>query len=237
MVLNPQQTRFVREYLIDLNGKQAAIRSGYSAKTATQIASRLLSYVHVAKEIARLGAEYHHRLELSGERVLADLQAIAFADPRELVEHRHVNCRHCWGIDHRYQYSRMEWIDRIEGYEDDCQRALVLGNATPRPLRQDGGEGFDRTRDPNPDCPECRGDGKHEVFFKDTRKLSKAAARLYAGAKIDKGGKEMLLRNQDKAIESLGRHLKLFTDKVELTGKLTLEDLVAGSMTPTKEKI
>ena len=41
--LNPKQQRFVDEYLIDLNGKQAAIRAGYSEKTAEVQASRLLS--------------------------------------------------------------------------------------------------------------------------------------------------------------------------------------------------
>jgi phage terminase small subunit len=43
--LTPKQQRFVAEYLVDLNGKQAAIRTGYSAKTAEQQASRLLSNV------------------------------------------------------------------------------------------------------------------------------------------------------------------------------------------------
>ena len=41
--LTPRQARFVDEYLIDLNATQAAIRAGYSAKTAQPQSSRLLS--------------------------------------------------------------------------------------------------------------------------------------------------------------------------------------------------
>ena len=46
--LTPKQEMFVREYLVDLNGTQAAIRAGYSPKTANEQASRLLANVNVA---------------------------------------------------------------------------------------------------------------------------------------------------------------------------------------------
>ena len=45
--LNDKQAAFVREYVVDKNGKQAAIRAGYSAKTAEAQASRLLSNAKV----------------------------------------------------------------------------------------------------------------------------------------------------------------------------------------------
>ena len=50
--LTVKQQRFIEEYLIDLNATQAAIRSGYSEKTAQEQGSRLLSNVKVAKAIA-----------------------------------------------------------------------------------------------------------------------------------------------------------------------------------------
>ena len=52
--LSPKQALFVREYLIDLNATQAAIRAGYSAKTARQQAADLLAKPDIAEEIARL---------------------------------------------------------------------------------------------------------------------------------------------------------------------------------------
>lgn len=53
MKLTPKQMRFVDEWLIDFNGKQAAIRAGYSAKTAEATAARLLRNVKVQAEISR----------------------------------------------------------------------------------------------------------------------------------------------------------------------------------------
>src|SRR5262249_53478937 len=47
--LTPKQERFVQEYLVDLNATQAAIRAGYSKKTATEQASRLLTNVKVSE--------------------------------------------------------------------------------------------------------------------------------------------------------------------------------------------
>lgn len=57
--LNPKQLKFIDEYLIDLNAKQAAIRAGYSVSTAEAQGSRLLSKSHI---LARVDAR---RLELS----------------------------------------------------------------------------------------------------------------------------------------------------------------------------
>ena len=51
--LNTRQTRFVAEYLIDLNVTQAAIRAGYSAATAKQIGSKLLSHVDVKRAVEK----------------------------------------------------------------------------------------------------------------------------------------------------------------------------------------
>jgi len=49
--MNDKQRRFVEEYLIDLNATQAAIRSGYSAKTAEQQGSRLLSNANISDAV------------------------------------------------------------------------------------------------------------------------------------------------------------------------------------------
>ena len=62
MTLTPKQARFVEEYLIDLNGKQAAIRAGYSPGTAEVQASRLLrnAKVRFALEDAMLARSSAH---------------------------------------------------------------------------------------------------------------------------------------------------------------------------------
>lgn len=78
--LTPKQQRFADDYLIDLNGKQAAIRAGYSEKTAEQQASRLLSNVKVQAYIQKRKAERIERTEITQDMVICELACIAFSN-------------------------------------------------------------------------------------------------------------------------------------------------------------
>src|SRR4051812_24185381 len=51
MPLNDRQARFVAEYLVDLNATQAAIRAGYSTRTANEQAARLLANVRANRNL------------------------------------------------------------------------------------------------------------------------------------------------------------------------------------------
>lgn len=77
--LTDRQERFVEEYLVDLNATQAAIRAGYSARTANEQAARLLANVSVGEAVARAKAERSARIGLTQDRVLEELAAIGFA--------------------------------------------------------------------------------------------------------------------------------------------------------------
>jgi phage terminase small subunit len=76
--LTPRERRFVEEYIVDLNGKAAAIRAGLgkSAKSATEMASRMRKKPHVAAAISALMAE---RNGVTGAAVVGELGAIAFS--------------------------------------------------------------------------------------------------------------------------------------------------------------
>jgi phage terminase small subunit len=78
--LTPKQQAFVREYLVDFNATQAAIRAGYSAKTAVQSGFENLRKPDIQTEIKRHSAERHEKLELTADRVLSELMQIAFAN-------------------------------------------------------------------------------------------------------------------------------------------------------------
>jgi phage terminase small subunit len=83
--LTPKQQRFADEYLIDLNQTQAAIRAGYSVKTATEQASRLLTNVNISAYISERMAEHSARTGVNQERIIRELARIAFLDPTQLV--------------------------------------------------------------------------------------------------------------------------------------------------------
>ncbi len=71
--LTPKQVRFVGEYLIGLNATQAAVRAGYSEKSAKQQRSRLLTNADVQAAVAKGQAEKAEKLGLSQEWVLRRL--------------------------------------------------------------------------------------------------------------------------------------------------------------------
>lgn len=75
--LNEKQKRFCEEYVIDHNGKVAAIRSGYSYDTAAQIASRLLTKAKVQEYIQVLKKAQVKRLERTADDVLEGMWKIA----------------------------------------------------------------------------------------------------------------------------------------------------------------
>lgn len=83
--LNPRQTRFVDEYLIDLNATQAAIRAGYSEKMAGRIGYQLLEKPRVQEAIHARQADRSARTEITQDRVLRELARIGFFDIRKLT--------------------------------------------------------------------------------------------------------------------------------------------------------
>lgn len=78
--LTPRQSRFVAEYLITLNATQAALKAGYSAKTAEHCGPRLLGIVGVASAIQDSLAKRAARTEVTADRVVTELARIAFGD-------------------------------------------------------------------------------------------------------------------------------------------------------------
>ena len=77
---------FVQEYLVDLNATQAAIRAGYSEKTARSQGQRLLTNVDIKTAIAKAKKERADRLEISQDRVALELARIGYADIRKLFK-------------------------------------------------------------------------------------------------------------------------------------------------------
>lgn len=209
--LNPNQARFVYEYLRDRNKTAAYIRAGYKCDgLAGESAARRL-YRHVAVNRAIVAAERAQlrRLEMDADEVLRHYIEIATADANELTQLRRVNCRHCWGSDNAYQWKDEEEFFKAEQNAEALREGGQKNVTQPRDI---GGYGFVSNDDPNPDCPKCHGEGIEEVFINDTRDLSGPARRLYAGVKQTKNGIEILTRDQDAALKVLAQRFKLVPD-------------------------
>lgn len=78
--LTEKQKRFCEEYLIDLNATQAAIRAGYSKKTANRIAAENLSKPDIQLHLQELMRQRSERTGITADFVIEQLSHIAAAD-------------------------------------------------------------------------------------------------------------------------------------------------------------
>ena len=86
MALTEKQQRFVDEYLIDLNATQAAIRAGYSVKTADKQGWQLLEKTRIAEAISEKMAERSRRTGVNQDRVVMELAKIAFVNAADVID-------------------------------------------------------------------------------------------------------------------------------------------------------
>lgn len=165
MALTAKQRRFVDEYLIDLNATQAAVRAGYSKKTAQEQGSRLLSNVMVAAEVEAAQARRSERTEITQDMVLRELAKIGFSDIRKVVR---------WGN------TELRVADAEEDGATEVHHGLALISS--------------------------------EEIDDDT------AAAI---SEISEGREGLKVKLHDKkgALVDIGRHLGMFKDRVEHTGK------------------
>ena len=82
--LTPKQKYFVEEYMIDLNATKAAIRAGYSEKTASRIGPELLGKTCISNAIEKAQLARSSRTEVTADRVVKELARIAFVDARQI---------------------------------------------------------------------------------------------------------------------------------------------------------
>lgn len=153
MALTPKQELFVQEYLIDLNATQAAIRAGYSVKTAGVIAAENLKKPSIRARIDAAMAARSRRTGVNQDRVIRELARIAFVNAPDVIN---------------------------------------IDEATVRD---------DADRD-------------------DTAAIASVKVKIIPGDAGDGTEREIRLADKLKALELLGKHLGIFSDKLELSGQV-----------------
>lgn len=149
--MTKKQKRFVEEYLIDLNATQAAIRAGYSPKTANEQGAQNLAKLSIRAAIDKAQAERSRRTGINQERVVQELAKIAFLNPADVI---------------------------------DMDRAAIQ-------------EGADR------DDTACIASVKVKSIPTEAGAITECEVKTY---------------DKLKALELLGRHLGMFTDKLKVEG-------------------
>ena len=184
MSLTAKQKRFCDEYLIDLNATQAAIRAGYSEKTAYRTGADNLRKPQIEEYIAKRQKELSRSTEITQERVIKELALIAFSNN---ADYAHV-------------------VEKKMKAEVDGALVDVLD--------EDGKPVMYRTVEP--------------VL---TEELTEEQKRALAVIKKGREGLEVKSCDKVKALELLGKHLGIFTDKIEAnvndTTRSELSELLA----------
>lgn len=85
--LTDKAIRFIDEYLVDLNATQAAIRAGYSKKTAYSIGCENLTKPEIQNEISRRQKELQEKTGITTERVLAEYAKLAFSNLTDIIDY------------------------------------------------------------------------------------------------------------------------------------------------------
>lgn len=149
--MTAKQKRFCEEYLIDLNATQAAIRAGYSAASAQQIATENLSKPVIKARIEEAMAERSRRTGVTSDRVVRELARVAFVNADDLID---------------------------------------TSNATIRDTASE-------------DDRAC---------------ISAVKVKISSGENSSTVEREIRMYDKLRALELLGKHLGMFTDKVEVGG-------------------
>lgn len=117
--LEEKQKAFCREYLVDLNGTQAAIRAGYSKKAAKEQASRLLTKANIQAEIKLLVDAAAKRNDITVDRVLTELARVAFGDPRKFFDGQALKDMKDLSDDDAAALSSIEVFEEFEGFGEE----------------------------------------------------------------------------------------------------------------------
>ena len=172
--LTEQQKLFAKEFVVDFNATQAAIRAKYSENTAAQQASRLLKNVKITELIAENIKNTHDKLDITIDRIAEEFEKVGFS-------------------------SIADFIDWEEGTDN------LL------------------------------------IKFKDLKSLTREQRACISEISVHTtvlGHKTFKIKLHDKlkALEALGRHKSMFTDKFEgkLTGDLKVSVTVKGHTTKVK---
>ena len=135
--MTPKKESFCQEFCIDYNGTQAAIRAGYSKKTANEQAARLLTLPEIQQRIAELQKPKAEALQLTRERVLDQYARIGFFDIRTIyTDNNSLKPVHDWDDAAAAAVAGIEVYEEFEGKGED---RIHVGNTVKVKLKDSKG--------------------------------------------------------------------------------------------------
>jgi phage terminase small subunit len=197
--LSEQHETFVAEFMSNGGNATAAYAVAYPHVTSRPVlwaaAARLRAMPDVAARLTELRTIAAEALNQHVATLALDAHELASASVHDLAPIELYGCRHCHGIDGRYQWRDVEELCRAI---DAC----VKSANTPKPLPVPdaaGGYGYSSRAPVNPECETCRGHGVPIVRIVPTAELSAGARALYAGVTLRDNGTVERVLVEDRA--------------------------------------
>lgn len=215
--LTNQQELFAQVYAATQNATKA-YRVAYaqvdpSQKTCAVAGARCARNPKISARVQELREDARRILTekagLTADKIAQLFYEMAMADPNEIIGARVGCCRYCYGEGFRFQWKEHEYLDALAKWEHEPSASSMPDVA--------GGFDFDQTAEPNPECPNCMGEGEVRVVAQDTSQLSDGARMLYQGVKQTRNGLEIQIADRAKMLENLARLLGAFKDNSTVT--------------------
>lgn len=126
MALTDKQEMFCREYLIDLNATQAAIRAGYSGNTARKIGSENLTKPDIAQRIIDLKSSRNERVEINADYVLRRLVEIDEMDVLDILrDDGGLKMVHEWPKVWRTTLSGLDILTTVTNFDETTMENIL----------------------------------------------------------------------------------------------------------------
>jgi phage terminase small subunit len=168
MALTDKQELFAKEYIVDLNATQAAIRAGYSENTSRQMGAENLTKPVIQEFIQRLMNERSKRTEITADMVLKEYAKLGFSNITD--------------------YLKVE------------EREMTTESGTMAMYKT------------------------IDIF--ETDKIDRSKLDAVAEIKQTKEGISIKLHDKKGALDSIARHLGMFTEKVKIEGTISVEKMI-----------
>lgn len=181
----------------------------WKASSVSTEAWKLGQRPEIVLRISELVTAAAQENQLSVNRTLAELGAIAHGDARELVSHERRCCRCCHGPSFRSQMTEAEFLAAHDRREVQRHELAMKDKPDPGELQRPG-TWFDELAAPNASCPACAGRGVLRVIVKDLGNLSPEGRAMYAGVEQTKDGVKVKLNDRMAALAMTTRILGVY---------------------------
>lgn len=206
--LDEKEKLFVHEYLQDFNASRASKIVGYKYPIS------LKNLPNCYEVVKKLVAYRCHQLALNPNQVLNLWAQMIAWDANELSRMWVHCCPVCWAQNVPAQSTITAiYQERLKWEDNESKLEATVEGYRARPFPEDKYEEWDKRKEPNPDCPNCHGNGFSEVVYGDTKNLSPIGKIMYNGVTVGKGGVNFILMSKENALKNLATALELFREK------------------------